>query len=218
VSQPDEVSRRDALKAIVAAAALSVDQPAWQQPGGPPAPRVGRPAGTPSDPDLLRPKIWWTKLLAPGELASLAVLCDTIIPADERSPAASRLGAPDYIDEWVSAPYPSHRAALVQVQGGLRWLDREAGERFNRPFARLTESERHAICDDICHLPKARPEHQAAAQFFALIRDLTATAFYTTREGMKDLGYVGNVPLQRFDPPPPELLRRLGLEPGPGGR
>jgi hypothetical protein len=147
----------------------------------------------------------------------LAVLCDTIIPADERSPAASRLGAPGYINEFVSAPYPACRDALVQVQGGLRWLDLEAERRFTRPFARLTEAERHQICDDICHLPKARPEHTAAARFFALIRDLTATAFCTSREGMKDLGYIGNVPRQRFDPPPAELLRKLGLDP-PGVR
>jgi hypothetical protein len=29
---------------------------------------------------------------------------------------------------------------------------------------------------------------------------------------MKDLGYVGNVPLASFDGPPVEVLRRLGLE------
>jgi len=29
---------------------------------------------------------------------------------------------------------------------------------------------------------------------------------------MKDLGYVGNVPLARFEGPPPELVRKLGLE------
>jgi hypothetical protein len=206
-------TRRDALKAIAAAAALSL--PAGQLSAHTPAPPLpGGPKGTPSDPDLLRPKIWWTKVLTAGELATLTVLCDTIIPADEHSPAAGRLGAADYINEFVSAPYPRSRESLIQVQGGLRWLDVESVRRFNRSFARLTESEHHQICDDICYLPEARPEHAAAARFFALVRDLTATAFYTTREGMRDLGYVGNVPRQRFDPPPPELLRKLGLDAG----
>jgi gluconate 2-dehydrogenase gamma chain len=208
---PNDPSRRDAIKALAAAAALSF--PTGQPSAAAPAPpRPGGPTGTPSDPDLLRPRIRWTKVLTAGELATLAVLCDTIIPADEHSPAASRVGAPDYIDEFVSAPYPASRASLTQVQGGLRWLDVEGERRFNRPFARLKESERHQICDDICYLPKARPERAAAARFFALIRDLTATAFYTTREGMKDLGYIGNVPRQRFDSPPTELLRKLGLD------
>jgi hypothetical protein len=29
---------------------------------------------------------------------------------------------------------------------------------------------------------------------------------------MRDLGYVGNVALARFDGPPPEVLRKVGLE------
>jgi hypothetical protein len=33
---------------------------------------------------------------------------------------------------------------------------------------------------------------------------------------MRDIGYVGNVPLARFDPPPADLLHRLGLEPEDG--
>jgi hypothetical protein len=49
------------------------------------------------------------------------------------------------------------------------------------------------------------------ARFFDMVRDLTATGFYTTVEGMRDIGYVGNTPLDRFDGPPPEVLRRLGL-------
>jgi hypothetical protein len=29
---------------------------------------------------------------------------------------------------------------------------------------------------------------------------------------MDDLQYVGNIPLARWDPPPPEVLRHIGLE------
>jgi choline dehydrogenase-like flavoprotein len=35
--------------------------------------------------------------------------------------------------------------------------------------------------------------------------------FYTTPQGSKDLGYVGNVPLLEFPGPPPEVLKHLGL-------
>ena len=51
-----------------------------------------------------------------------------------------------------------------------------------------------------------------AARIFAKIRDLTATAFYTTPEGMQDVGYVGNIAAATWGPPPPEVLRHLGLE------
>ena len=41
-------------------------------------------------------------------------------------------------------------------------------------------------------------------------RNLVAAGFFTTPAGMKDLGYVGNVPLARFEGPPPELVRKVG--------
>ena len=51
------------------------------------------PRGTPTDPDLIHPTPGtWPRLLSDNELATIAVLCDTIIPADEKSPSASTVG------------------------------------------------------------------------------------------------------------------------------
>jgi len=100
---------------------------------------------------------------------------------------------------------------LVRVCGWLAWLNTESLERFGKGFTALTADQRTQICDDICYLPKARPEFQAAARFFDLVRDLTATGFYTTDAGMRDIQYIGNVALPRFDGPPPEVLKHLGL-------
>jgi len=38
------------------------------------------------------------------------------------------------------------------------------------------------------------------------------SAFYTTQEGMQDIQYVGNVPLTKFEGPPPEVLAYLKLD------
>jgi gluconate 2-dehydrogenase gamma chain len=78
-------------------------------------------------------------------------------------------------------------------------------------FAKLTNAEKTKICDDICYTPKATPEFSAGARFFSLVRNLTATAFYTTDEGMKDIGYVGNTALPKWDLPPAAVLKKLGL-------
>ncbi|MDT8369627.1 MAG: gluconate 2-dehydrogenase subunit 3 family protein [Longimicrobiales bacterium] len=171
-------------------------------------------AGTATDPDLIAPVVPWERTLSEDELAALAVLCDVIIPADEHSPAASTVGAHEFIDEWVSAPYDGMQRDRVLVLGGLVWLDRESARRFGegRRFRDLATDEQHAICDDIASPRNAQPGFEAAARFFDKLRDLTATAFYTTREGMDDLGYVGNVPLASWGPPPPEALRHLGLD------
>jgi hypothetical protein len=171
-------------------------------------------AGTPTDPDLLSAVIPWERVLTQDELDTLASLCDVIIPADERSPSASEMGAHHYIDEWVSAPYDGMRRDRVLIQGGIVWIDGEAGRRFGpgTRFRNLTPERKDQICADIAYSPDAAPGFEAGARFFARVRDLTAGAFWTTEEGMQDLQYVGNIPLERWDPPPSEVLAYLGLE------
>ncbi len=225
--QTSPMDRREALKVIAAAAATAsiaegltptgaeAQQPVQitrrPKPGVAPVPPKSGPRGTPTDPDLIAPKSPWPRLLSAGELATLAALCDMIIPADAHSPAASTVGVPAFINEYVSAPYDWAEKAAVRVRGGLTWLNVESGKRFGRDFTALTIAQRTAICDDICYWPNAKPEYKAAARFFGEIRNLTQSGFYTSEAGMKDLQYVGNVPLSRWDAPPPEVLRKLGL-------
>jgi hypothetical protein len=140
-----------------------------------------------------------------------SALCDVIIPADGKSPAASAVGVVDFLDEWISAPYPDQVGDREIVLPGLAWLEEESVKRFSRAFAGLDDAQKAAICDDICHTAKAQPEFRPAARFFATFRDLTAGGFYTTPPGRQDLGYVGNMPLATFDGPPPEVLRQAGL-------
>jgi hypothetical protein len=213
----DPVGRRDALKALAAAAgALPVLEGAAldAQQGPAAAPRAAAPAVRPRgdawDPDLTHPRPGtWPRQLGAGELITLAALCDTILPADSRSPAASAVGVPAWINEYVS--YEGNQSSLVRVRGGLVWLNLESNRRFGRPFPRLTAAERNQICDDICYLPTAPPEFRAAAVFFDLVRDLTMVGFYTTREGMRDLGYIGNVALPSFPEVSAEIRRQIGV-------
>ncbi|MGE0440258.1 MAG: gluconate 2-dehydrogenase subunit 3 family protein [Gemmatimonadales bacterium] len=210
------MDRRDLLKTLGASAALPIlAQTGCAKPEEAPVvvqgPEWKGPAGTPSDPDLVKPKVTWDKVLTPAELVTLGALCDVIIPADDKSPAASAVGVPDYINEWVSAPYDYQKNTLPKVRAGLTWMDTESGKRFKKPFAELADEQKTAICDDICYLPKAKPAFKTAAEFFDLIRDLSATAFYTTREGMQDIQYIGNMAQPKFDGPPPEVLKHLGL-------
>ncbi len=201
------LARRQVIQLIAAAAAAPVFWSSARAQGS----SVKGPKGTPTDPDLINPAQAWELKLTEAEREQLKVLCDLIIPADERSPAASAIGAQDFIDEWVSAPYPAMAGDLEKVRKGLAWLETEAGSRFGAAFGSLEEGQQHAICDDICHPPAAKPEHVETAWFFDRVRMLTAMAFYTTREGMADIQYVGNVPLPKWDPPPDAALRHVGL-------
>lgn len=170
------------------------------------------PYGT--DPNLQQtyhPGDLWPLTFTAAQKKLATVLCDTLIPADLHSPAASAVGVVDFIDEWISAPYPEQRADRESVLNGFVWLDAEAQRRFSRLTVELAVDQMRNICDDICYLPKARADRLEAARFFARYRDLTVGGFYTTPQGRADLRYVGNTPLPRFDGPPPEVLRKVGL-------
>ena len=136
-----------------------------------------------------------------------------LLPDAGRSPSAESIGVVDFIDEWVSAPYPRQLEDRPIVLEGLAWMDAEALLRFEKYFAEISESQQHAICDDICYEPNAKPKFARAAAFFTRFRDLTVGGYYSVPTTWKDLGYIGNVPLTKFEGPPAELLQKLGLGP-----
>lgn len=205
------MDRRSAIKWMMTAAASAalLDRDligaANAMPGG---------KGYGTDPDILKsykPGDVWPLTFTDAQRATVAALCDVIIPADANGPSASSVHVPDFIDEWVSAPYPGHDVARRDILDGVKWIDAEAQKRFGNDFVNLVARQKNAICDDICFVPKAKPEYRTAAQFFTHFRNLTAGGYYTTPEGMKAIGYTGNVTLEKFDGPPPEVLKKLGL-------
>ena len=208
MNSPQRMPRREAIKWMLAASAtVSVlDVRA-----------IGAPAvkGYGTDPNLMevyKAGDFWPLTLTESQRRTTAALCDVLMPADGKSPAASAVNVVDFIDEWISAPYELQQSQRETVLDGLVWLEREAKMRFKKSFTELSDAQQHAICDDICYEPKAAPKFKRAAKFFAEFRNLTASGFYTTPVGWKDIGYVGNVALASFDGPPPEVLKHLGLE------
>ncbi|HUX72287.1 MAG TPA: gluconate 2-dehydrogenase subunit 3 family protein [Steroidobacteraceae bacterium] len=204
------MDRRTTIKWVLAASA------AWplleMRAAGADSAATARGYGT--DPNLLavyRPGELWPLTLTAAERRLAGILADIIIPADEHSPGASAVGVVDFVDEWVSAPYPDYQRDRTIVLGGFLWLDAEAARRFGKEFAAQDALRQHAICDEICDQTRAAPARHAAARFFARYRDLTAGGFYSTPVGRNDLGYIGNVPLARFDGPPLALLKKLNL-------
>lgn len=211
MSEPFRVDRRTAIKWVAMAASTL---PLLQQRAFGASSSSGA-KGYGTDPELnkvYKPGELWPLTLTPGLRRAAAALCDVIIPADRESPSASAVGVVDFIDEWISAPYETQRADRKTILEGLGWLEKESKRRFKNFFVDLAPEQKTAICDDICYLPKAQPQFAEAAKFFATYRDLTAGGFYTTPAGTKDLKYVGNVAMARFDGPPPEVLRRVGLD------
>jgi hypothetical protein len=205
------VSRREALQwVLTATATLAAGTPELALAQDAPGP--ARPYGT--DPLLnktYQPGDFWPLTFTPEQRRTAAALADLILPADDTSPAASTVGVPAFLDEWISAPYPAQQADRPVLLDGLAWLDAESRRRGGPAFADATLAQQAAIADDLCHAPAAPPQFAAAAKFFALFRNLACGGYYTSPAGMKDIGFRGNVPLTKFDGPPREVLARLGL-------
>lgn len=214
--------RRTTIKLIVAAAAtfpsLRAHATYMLEPGASEPGNVRRfeptTHGYGPDPDLIKAYekgAFWPLTMNAQQRQLAAALSDLIIPEDEHSPSASAVGVVDFIDEWISAPYPLQGEDRAAVLRGFAWLDGEAQHRSQQPFTRLHEAQQRAICDRICNASRASADLQGPAKFFARYRDLTAAGFYTTLAGRKDLKYIGNVALTHFDGPPVGLLKKLGL-------
>jgi hypothetical protein len=143
----------------------------------------------------------------PEEMATITVLVDIILPEDEISGSASSVGVPDFI-EFMVKDKPEFQ---VPLRGGLRWLDLQCLRRFERSFTKAEAAQRITLIDEIAYPAKAKPEMQQGVHFFNLMRDLTASGFYTTQEGWRDLGYQGNKANQ-WDGAPAEVLEQYGLK------
>jgi hypothetical protein len=146
--------------------------------------------------------------LTADELGMVAVLCDIILPATPKAVSATGAGVDDFI-EFIVKDLPYHQ---LPIRGGLMWLNGESRKRFDKVFVDLTNTQQIKIIDDIAYPDpeNKKPEMAYGIQFFDLMRKLTLTGYYTSKEGIKELGYVGNRP-NVWDGVPQDVLDKHGM-------
>ena len=147
------------------------------------------------------------KFFTSHEWDTVEVLVDLIIPRDERSGSATDAGVPAFMD-FILDEYKNNR---LPIRGGLAWLDRECSDRFGATFVDCSAAQRTAVLDDIAWPKRAKPEHSQGVAFFNRFRDLTASGFWSSKMGVEDLQYIGNVINPDWKGCPPEALKKLGV-------
>ena len=152
-------------------------------------------------------KLLAEKFFDEHEMATITVLADLILPKDETSPSASEVGVPDFI-EFIVKDIPNHQ---IPMRGGLKWLDVYSQKQYNKVFIELSEENKTAILDQIAYPSKASPEVSQGVSFFNLMRDLTSSGYFTSKEGINYLGYVGNRP-GVWTGVPADVLKEHGFE------
>jgi len=130
-----------------------------------------------------------------------------IIPRDERSGSASDAGVPEFMDFTMT----DRPRSQEWMRSGLAWIDAQSKSRFAKAFADASQSQREAILNDIAWPGKAPASMADGVSFFNRFRDLTATGFWSSEIGVKDLRYMGNVFATNWNGCPPEALKKLGV-------
>ncbi len=223
-SDPIRLSRRTTLAWFGAAAALS---------GFPPM-RAAMAAGKPQasvkgygrDPDLLNPITPWPRTMTPDQLRGADALADLILPPVDGFPAPSAIGIADFVDEWVSAPYPDQSQDRAIILPGLDWLNERSRRQGRKAFWEAGRTRQRELLADLATPPApgmsplaalqqylepaALASKQAAAQtdptpaqkyqFFLRLRSITVSAYYSMERNFPEIGYIGNVARESYPP------------------
>jgi gluconate 2-dehydrogenase gamma chain len=148
------------------------------------------------------------KFFTAHEYATVGVLVDLIIPRDERSGSATDAGVPAFMD-FMMIDQPRRQIAM---RGGLAMIDRLAMDRFGKRFVTGSDRERRALLDEIAYTSNPDRGLRQAIAFFNSFRDLTASGFWSTKMGVADLQYQGNVFVSEWNGCPDAALAKLGVK------
>lgn len=132
---------------------------------------------------------------------TLQSLCETILPADADSGGAIEAGAPEFID-LLTSENEEYKAKLAI---GLKWLDSTCTARFGKAYLDCTPQKQKEILDLIAYRKSVEQDESLSqpVEFFSFLRKFTADGFFTSKIGIKYLGYKGNTYLSEFPGCPP---------------
>ena len=149
--EPVSIGRRRATRALAfgAAALASADLPALAA------------AGISGDSDRI--------------VRTFTAFCDTIVPADELTPAASALGVP----KTILAELAGIALAERLLAAGCAWLDAACAGN----FAQADEASRVAASERMAALPWESPP----GRFFAVMRNTVMADYYAQPESWRGL-------------------------------
>jgi hypothetical protein len=150
------------------------------------------------------------KAFTEHEFRTLQNLSEWIIPSDERSKGGIEAGTAEFIDVMAAGDQELQFA----FTGGIAWLDQQMESRHGKPFIACSQAQQKEMLDQIAYRDKAPPELGPGVKFFALMRAWTVDAFYSSKVGIEDLGYVGNTALPEFNGCPDRVVKSL-LEKSP---
>ena len=142
------------------------------------------------------------------EMETITILSIIILPPKEPHGGPIEAEVPEFI-EFIAKDYPEMQDTLI---GGLMWLDHKCNTLFEVEFKSATIAQQKQLLDTIAfHDPEIPLDEQPLEiQIFHIMRGLTVTGYYTSKVGIADLGYKGNMP-NVWDGVPEDVLEQHGV-------
>jgi hypothetical protein len=145
------------------------------------------------------------KALTAHEYSTLDGLAEWIVPG------AHANGSVQFIDFLCNATDDMK----VIFTGGLAWIDDAMRKRADgQDFVSASRDQQKALLDLIAFRENNSPELGPGIRFFEWARRLVVDAYYTSAQGIKEVGYMGNTAMSKFSVPQEAVdyvMKRSGL-------
>jgi gluconate 2-dehydrogenase gamma chain len=141
------------------------------------------------------------KFFDPHQYKTLQALCETILPADADSGGALEAGAPEFID-LLTSENEHYQKTLGDL---LKWIDATCTARYGKVWVDCTTEQQKEILDLVAFRKSADGDETLLepVESFSFLRNFTADGFFTSKIGIKYVGYKGNTFLTEFPGCPP---------------
>jgi Gluconate 2-dehydrogenase subunit 3 len=149
--------------------------------------------------------VYAPKALTAHEYATLDNLAEWIVPG------AHANGSAQFID------FLCHATDDMKIifTGGLAWLDDAMRKRADgQDFLHASDGQKKALLDLIAFRENNSSELGPGIRFFDWARRLVVDAYYTSAQGIKEIGYIGNTGMAQFSVPQEAVdyvMKRSGL-------
>ncbi len=130
----------------------------------------------------IRPESYQPLFFSPPEYATVERLTELIIPSDTTA-GAKEAGVAEFVDFMVA--HDTEQQYPMRL--GIGWLNAHCERLFGKAFLALAEAQQVAVLEPLAYKAKYREGEEDGRKFFAAIKDLTVTGFYTTEIGYKEI-------------------------------
>ena len=147
------------------------------------------------------------KCFTNNQMKLISEISNLILPPNEFG-SVNDAEVPELI-EFMAKDIPSYEKPLKE---GLVALNQYSINKFQKVFIDCDENQQKSILD-LMAFPDpelSNSEQSEDIKWFSLFRNLTMTGYYTSKVGIKELGYKGNTP-NVWDGVPQDVLDKYGL-------